>query len=579
MPSPPTEPTRMLARARDSAGNPIVEEPVELDDRPFDDDVERYQVLGTLAKGGMGEILLAKDTRIARQVAIKVLKSELQDKREFRSRFLMEARLQGQLEHPAIVPVHDLGERERGELYFSMKCVRGSTLLDAIHSARAGEQVARFSRRRLLTAFSSVCLAIDFAHARGVVHRDLKPSNIMLGNFGEVYVLDWGIAKLVDAPDVPVENPLEIPSRTHATHVGKVLGTPQFMAPEALLDGIVDPRTDVYALGIILDQLLRADGRDIAPELQEIVQAATAKDPQQRIATARELNERLEAYLDGDRDLELRRTQSERHAALADTALAEGDPDARARAARDIGRALGLDPSNTRAMRTLMRLLTDVPTQLPAPARSEAERAWRARRTSTLRLSAVVAAMILIYMPFIVWMGVRDWTLFGIWLAFVIAAPVAQFIAARDERTLPFVIAMILSVGGMCVLTTSMGLTGFVPASLALVGVGWRVMLRRWYHGVILFVGLALAVCAPFLFPALGLLPRGYWILDDKLVLEPGLHHFPPVATVAALIIGTAGVVAAALIFGRMYADAIRRAEERLTFHVWQLQQLLAPPG
>jgi eukaryotic-like serine/threonine-protein kinase len=575
----PTDPTQPLPRPRESAGHPAVQEPVELDDRPFDDDVERYEVLGTLAKGGMGEILLAKDTRIARQVAIKVLKPDLQDQREFRSRFLMEARLQGQLEHPAIVPVHDLGERDHGELYFSMKCVRGSTLLDAIHAARAGEQVARFSRRRLLTAFSSVCLAIDFAHTRGVVHRDLKPSNIMLGDFGEVYVLDWGIAKLVDEPDTPVENPLEIPRSTHATHVGKVLGTPQFMAPETLLHGVVDRRTDVYALGIILDQLLRADGRDIAPELQEIVQAAIAKDPEQRIATARELNERLEAYLDGDRDLELRRTQSERHADLAEAALSEGDSNARTRAGRDIGRALGLDPSNERAMRTLMRLLTDVPAELPAAARSEAERAWRARRTSTLRLSTVVAAMILIYVPFIVWMGVRDWTFFGIWLALVLAAPVAQFFAARDERTVPFVIAMIFSVGGMCVLTTSMGLTGFVPASLALVGVGWRVMLRRWYQGVILFVGLTLAVCAPFLFPALGLMPAGYRILDDKLVLDPRLHHFPPVATVAALIVGTAGVVGAALIFGRMYAEAIRRAEERLTFHVWQLQQLLAPPS
>src|SRR5262245_9390407 len=280
----------------------------------------------------MGEILLAKDTRIARQVAIKILKPDLRDQREFRSRFLMEARLQGQLEHPAIVPVHDLGERERGELYFSMKCVRGATLGEAMALVRAGDQVARFSRRRLLTAFSSVCLAIDFAHARGVVHRDLKPSNIMLGDFGEVYVLDWGIGKLVLEPDTPVEHELELPGASHATRVGKVLGTPEYMAPEQMHHGIADRRTDVYALGIILDQLLLADRQDVAPELQEIVQAATAKDPEQRIATARELYERLEAYLDGDRDLELRRKQSEQHAALAETALAGGDADGRTRA-------------------------------------------------------------------------------------------------------------------------------------------------------------------------------------------------------------------------------------------------------
>jgi serine/threonine-protein kinase len=350
------------------------------------------------------------------------------------------------------------------------------------------------------------------------------------------------------------------------------------MAPEHLLHGIVDRRSDVYALGIILDQLLRADGRDIAPELQEIVAAATAKDREQRIATARELNERLEAYLDGDRDLELRRAQSQRHATLAETALADGDRDARTRAARDIGRALGLDPSNERAMRTLMRLLTDVPAELPPVARAEVERAWNARRTRTLRLSTLLTAAILLYMPFILWMGVRDWTSFSVWLALGMAAAVAQFVAARDERTIPFVLAMAFSIGAMCVLTTSMGLLGFLPAALPFIGLAWRVMLRRWYHGVILFGGLALAICAPFLFPALGLTSPGYWIHDDMLVLVPRMHHFPPVATIAALIAGTAGVLGAAVVFGRIYADEIRRAEERLTFHAWQLQQLLAAP-
>jgi len=104
-------------------------------------------------------------------------------------------------------------------------------------------------------------------------------------------------------------------------------------------------------------------------------------------------------------------------------------------------------------------------------------------------------------------------------------------------------------------------------------------MLRRWYHGVILYAGLAAAICAPFVLPALGLASAGYSIHDDMLVIEPTLHHLPPVATVVALIAGTAGVVGAAVIFGRIYANAIRRAEERLTFHAWQLQQLLTPPG
>jgi tRNA A-37 threonylcarbamoyl transferase component Bud32 len=565
---PPTDPTRVLP-PRDSAQYPVEPEPVDFDDRPLVEDVERYEVLGTLAQGGMGEILLAKDTRIARHVALKVLKSDIRDEDEFRTRFLTEARLQGQLEHPSIVPVHDLGVRATGELYFSMKWVRGVTLREAMLDANKSDQPARFSRRRLLTAFSSVCLAIEFAHSRGVVHRDLKPSNIMLGDFGEVYVLDWGIAKIVHAPDTPLTHALEIPTRPHTTRVGMVLGTPDFMAPEHRLHNVVDRRTDVYALGIILDQLLL--DYDIAPELQKIVQAATAKDPEKRIATARELHDRLEAYLDGDRDLELRRKLSEHHAALAESALAEADPDARSRAGRDSGRALGLDPSNERAMRTLRRLLTDVPAELPAAARSEAERAWQTRRARTLRMSTLVAASILLYAPFILWMGVRDWGLFGLWLALSVAAPITQFIAARDERTLTLALALICNIAGAIVLTTSMGLAGYIPAALTLVSVGWRVMIRRWYQAVILYAGLALAICAPFLLPALGLTSAGYSIHDDMLVLTPELHHFPPTATVAALIAGTVGVAAAGLVFGRMYATAIRRAEERLTFHAWQL--------
>jgi hypothetical protein len=174
-------------------------------------------------------------------------------------------------------------------------------------------------------------------------------------------------------------------------------------------------------------------------------------------------------------------------------------------------------------------------------------------------------------------MGVRDWNLFALWLVLTIAAPITQLIAARNERTLPFAIAMICNLGGACVLTTSMGLTGYIPAALTLVGLGWRVMIRRWYQGLILFAGLAVAIAAPFLLPALGLMSAGYSIHSDRLVLEPRLHHFPAVATVAALIVGTTGVVGGAVIFGRMYAAAIRRAEERLTFHAWQLQQLLTP--
>src|SRR5438067_5726539 len=212
-----------------------------------------YEVSEVLGRGGMGEVVLAYDTEIGRGVAIKhMLDASSEVARE---RFLREAKIQARLDHPAIVPVYELGRD-----YFTMKRLAGTTLLDVIVKGSA-------TRQRMLRAFVDVCLAVELAHSRGVVHRDLKPANIMLGDFGEVYVLDWGIAKLVDEPETPRAQTLDLPSSTHATRVGKVLGTPEFMAPEALLHGVADRRTDVYALGIILDQLLLADQRDVAPEL------------------------------------------------------------------------------------------------------------------------------------------------------------------------------------------------------------------------------------------------------------------------------------------------------------------------
>src|SRR5262249_30644375 len=163
----------------------------------------------------------------------------------------------------------------------------------------------------------------------------------------------------------------------------------------------------------------------------EIVGQAIEADPELRFQTARALHDVLEKYLDGDRDLELRRTQSEDHAKRAEAALARSDDNARSDAGREIGRALGLDPANQLAMRTLMRMLTEMPAKLPAAAQAEVDRAWHARRNRTLRLSTLLASSILLYTPFILWMGVRNWTTFSVWLAFAIGAPVSQLIAAR----------------------------------------------------------------------------------------------------------------------------------------------------
>jgi serine/threonine protein kinase len=158
---------------------------------------ERYAVKNALGKGGMGEVFLCADGWIGREVAMKVALGGPSAPVHLRARFIREALVQGQLEHPSVVPVYDLGIRPDGSAYFTMKRVRGETLEEVLEKLRAGdpEAAATHTRRRLLGAFSGVCLAIAFAHARGVLHRDLKPANIMLGAYGELYILDWGLSR------------------------------------------------------------------------------------------------------------------------------------------------------------------------------------------------------------------------------------------------------------------------------------------------------------------------------------------------------------------------------------------------
>ncbi|HEU4535735.1 MAG TPA: serine/threonine-protein kinase, partial [Polyangiaceae bacterium] len=193
---------------------------------------QRYEARGVLGEGGVGEVRSCRDRLVGREVALKVLRPGSAGSAEARERFVREARVQGQLEHPAVVPVYDLGLAPGGEAYFTMRQVRGKTLDEIVRGLAAGDPAVRekYTRRRLLTALRSVCLAIDFAHRRGVLHRDLKPANIILGDFGEVYVLDWGLAKVAGAED-PTFEPLDDPTAGH-TMQGQMLGTPGYMAPE-----------------------------------------------------------------------------------------------------------------------------------------------------------------------------------------------------------------------------------------------------------------------------------------------------------------------------------------------------------
>ncbi len=286
----------------------------------------RYEHLRVLGAGGMGEVRLCRDRMIGRLVAMKVIRAPRRGSPQ-RWRFVREARVQGQLEHPSIVPVYDLGIDPDGFPYFTMQRVVGSSLDVVLAALREGDPEARrrFTRRRMLTRFSQLCLAVDYIHRRGVVHRDLKPSNVMLGEFGEVFLLDWGLAKLLDALEPESGETILDASNARTTSEGSVLGTPGYMAPEQLRGEIhrVGPRSDVYSLGTMLYELLtlapmhpqellpaklisvlQTDGgrpRAIAPDvpdaLDRLCTHATRLEPEARLPSAGALSSGIETHL------------------------------------------------------------------------------------------------------------------------------------------------------------------------------------------------------------------------------------------------------------------------------------------
>lgn len=243
----------------------------------------RYKPLQFHAKGGVGEVWVAEDEEIGRQVALKRL---LRNEEGNHFRFLAEAQIAGQLEHPSIVPVHDLGIDKSGLPYYVMKFVHGQTLREAIedyHAAdRKDESERRLLGRRLLEHLINICEAVAFAHTRGVVHRDLKPSNVMLGLFGETIVLDWGLAKVLNQPDLPGMSTARTSSgRSTETVQGSVIGTPSYMPPELAEGKAADAGTsvDIYLLGATLYEILTGTAPRKGTSRDEILELARTVDP------------------------------------------------------------------------------------------------------------------------------------------------------------------------------------------------------------------------------------------------------------------------------------------------------------
>lgn len=577
---------------------------------------DRYRPGRLLGRGGMGEVRLTRDERIGREVAIKTLLSPAGEGSAQWRRFVREARVQGQLEHPAIVPVYDLDVSPDHGPYFSMRRVQGQSLRDVLQQLQRAQPdaVARWSRRKLLTAFVQVCLAIHYAHSRGVVHRDLKPGNIMLGEFGEVQVIDWGLARVLGeagADSERVAGPPPPGSTDALTMIGDVMGTPAYMPPEQFAGDLpgIGPHSDVYALGMILYELFALSlfhqgkstdqigaevraGIDLRaplsalgapPEIQDACAHATARAPQDRLRSARELADAVERHLDRESDQARRQQLAGEHTSRAlaavDAIMRGGGLDAAPRrtAIREALQALALDPSQREARQAFVRLLTEVPPALPAETERELEAEMRHARLRMIRVSRHVWALWIVSGLAVIALGVRSWPVvtggflicvagllqsmwlarlpsFGGWPAHLYALTFAAEIAVFSCWLGPFVLVPTAAV------TILMFRLAYSRA-----GERWPTVL------------LAMAVVVvPYALELTGLLPPSFVYVDEGLLLLPRALDLHPTSTTMALLWSNLMfIVTPALVLTRL-RDELSLAERRLALHALQLRQLLA---
>ncbi len=570
----------------------------------------RYELGELIGRGGMGEVRAAFDRRIGREVAIKTLFAGEVTRGDAQVRFVREARVQGLLEHPAIVPVHDLGFDAQERPFFVMKLISGVTLAEVLRDRTADEPLrARFGLRTLLARFADVCLAVDFAHSRGVVHRDLKPTNIMLGAFGEVWVLDWGVAKLAtDGNDVEATRAgaatLSAAAKgllaTSDTVASTVLGTPGYVAPEQLIEGAsADHRVDVYALGCVLFEILagrpahprgeaaisstlrgaprapsaHGDG-GVPPELDAVCLRAMATAPGDRFSSVRELHDAVQAFLDGDRDLAQRRRLARRHVRGAKRALERGD---RPTAMREAGAAMALDPVNDAAPAIVTRVMLEPPEgDMPDEAQSELGRSLSRAGLLQARALVIICAIYGLLGPALLWLGRAGlkWAL--AMLAGSVMLAMLGWIGQRQR--VPAGKLMWVTIVGNALLAAVVSrvlspLT--IPAALATASVMAFIVhpvVRRPAMVIGLYI---LVVVGPAALEAIGVLPRTFELRDGGIFLHSDVVDAGHPATIVALFLFLSFHLISSGIFALTLHGERLEAQRQLHRQAWYLRSLV----
>ncbi|MEC7520990.1 MAG: serine/threonine-protein kinase [Myxococcota bacterium] len=572
---------------------------------------ERYEARRELGEGGMGKVDLCHDHQIGREVAVKVLLPEVRG-RTSRERFIREARVQAQLEHPGVVPVYDLGVTPSGQPYFAMKRVKGITLQRILVglASKTKSLEDRFHRRALLSIVERVIETVAYAHSRGVVHRDLKPANIMVGDYGEVNVLDWGIAKL--RTDTDLTDPTTDEGAPQYTVPGSVVGTAGYMSPEQATGDEVDARADVYTLGVILFECCthqplhkgsagdrmrstvngvdarpsaRLDDPEFPTEIDVICERATAPTPDERYADAGEMLEALRAYLEGERNAELRREVAGQHAEAARVSMASdrigSSETVRVQALRELGAAAVLDPGNREMIGMIEKLLTETEMRrVPDEVEQEIEVERRRGASLAYGRSALAYTAGTAVLPILWWMGIRDWPTFFALTALLVGSALGALVLWRHQRAVGALVAPAVpfAFATLAVFSAVVGPFFLVPALASATAVAFTVSQRAdWKMRGLINACSVLSVMIPLALQQVGVLPRSIDFQGGMILIMPHLVDFPALPTSVLLFFVALFVALVPNILVGRAIEALNHAERKRLIQNHRLRQML--PG